>query len=202
MNGMNSVRSSSKSVSERINAWRNQQQVLSPVSITAHQFRSFKFCLAATVVLSVAAACIENGLHPLVLLTLPVIVAALSRADYGRPYLWSERATTVVFSIYAVVASAAIVVINRRFPLPLLIVYFTFGTILARVLARLTDRNVAQLIFLTVGMVLINCILTSHLLYGLILPVYLFALMAALALFDAARSKQAASKNYEPLPEP
>ncbi len=202
MNGMNSIRSSSKSVSERITAWRNQRQVASPVSITAHQFRAFKFCLTTIVVLSVAAACIENGLHPLVLLTLPVIVAALSRADYGRAYLWSERATTVVFLIYLVVVSAAIVIINRRFPLPLLIVYFTFGTILARVFTRLTDRNIAQLIFLTVGMVLINCILTSHLVYGLVLPVYLFGLMASLALFDAARSKQAAGKNYEPLAEP
>jgi protein-glutamine gamma-glutamyltransferase len=202
MNGMNSIRSASKDISKRINGWHDGQPVPSPVSITAHEFRSFKFCLTAIVVLSVAAACIENGLHPLVLLTLPVIVAALSRADYGKPYLWSERATTIVFSIYAVVVSAAIVIVNRRVPLPLLIVYFTFGTVLARVFARLTDRNIAQLIFLTVGLVLINCILTNHLLYGFILPVYLFTLMAALALFDAARSRQAASEASEPFPEP
>jgi protein-glutamine gamma-glutamyltransferase len=202
MNGMNSIRNVSHIISRRIKGWSGRQPIDSRVSITAHQFRSFKLCLTTVVVLSVAAACIENGLHPLVLLTLPVMIAALSRTDYSKPYLWSERATTIVLSVYGLLVALAVVIAYRRFPLPLLIVYFTFGTILARVLTRLTDRNIAQLIFLSVGMILINCILTNHLLYGLMLPVYLFTLMAALALFDAARSKQAASNDADPLPEP
>lgn len=202
MNASTSTHDVSRSLSERIARLRQRDKQVSPVSITPHQFRSFKFCLTAMVVLSVSAACIENGLHPLMLLTLPVIIAALTRQDYRKPYLWSERATTVAFLLYGAVASLAVVLVYGRFPLPLLIVYFTFGTILARVLTPLNDRNIAQLIFLTVGMVLINCILTNHLLYGLILPVYLFAFMAALALFDAARSKQAAGNDADPLPEP
>ena len=200
MDDMTSTNDRSPGIGERLATWRSGKAPVSPVSITPYQFRSFKFCLTAIVVLSVSAACIENGLHPLVLVTLPLIIAALSRSDYGKPYLWSERATTAVFSIYGVVMALAILIVYRRIPLPMLIVYFTFGTILARVLTPLTDRNIAQLIFLTVGMILINCILTNHLVYGLILPVYLFTFMATLALFDAARSRRAASQDADPPP--
>ena len=39
---------------------------------------------------------------------------------------------------------------------------------MARVLSPLTDRNIAQLIFLSIGLILINCILTNHLIFGLV----------------------------------
>jgi len=73
--------------------------------------------------------------------------------------------------------------------LPVFLVYFTFGTLIARALTPLTDRNLAQLIFLSLGMILINCILTSHLLFGLIVPVYFFLLMGTLLSFHLARTQ-------------
>jgi hypothetical protein len=194
---MNSTDSTGAKAISRIWAWRMLRSGPARVSIPPHDFQWFRYSLSSLVGLSIISTCIENGLHPLLLLTLPVIIAALSRPDYGRPFLWSEKVTAAVFTVYAVALFLAILLLVRRVPLPVLLVYFTFGTILARCLSSLTDRNVAQLIFLTVGLVLINCILTNHLIFGAILPLYIFALMVALVQFDMARSRNAAGPAAE-----
>lgn len=168
------------------------------VSIRGSDTRSFRVFAAALVCVSVGATCIENGLHILMLLLLPLMVVALFRRDYARPYLWSERATLVLFSVYIVVFCAALVVTHGALTLPLFMVYFTFGILFVRVMLPLTDRNVAQVIALTVGLILINCILTNHILFGAILPVYLFLLMGTLLLFHLARSRVRAHESTEP----
>ncbi|MDQ7782962.1 MAG: DUF3488 and transglutaminase-like domain-containing protein [Desulfomonilaceae bacterium] len=164
-------------------------------SIAPGQSRAFRYFIAAVLVLSVGAACIENGLHPLVLVLLPLVVAAVFRPDYSRPYIWPERATLVLFCVYVVLFSAAVVLVHGRLTLPKFMVYFTFGILMVRVLSPLTDRNIAQLTALSFGLILINCILTNHIVFGLILPVYFFALMGTLLTFHVAR-------NSPPLGEP
>ncbi|MBI5568648.1 MAG: DUF3488 domain-containing protein [Desulfomonile tiedjei] len=194
---MDGINSTGNSLGERVRRFVTGASVHSPVSVGSRQFTTFKYFLTALVGLSVASACIENGLHPLILLTLPLIVAALSRPDYSKPYLWSERATTVAFIVYAILVCLVILMRVRSIPLPLLLVYWTYGTMVARVLSPLHDRNLAQLIFLTAGLVLINCILTNHMLFGAILPLYLGCLMCALLLFDFARSTKGGSLSRE-----
>ena len=149
----------------------------SSVSILPGRYRAFRYLLATLVSLSIGAACIENGLHPSVLLVLPLVIVALFRPDFSRPFFFSEGVITVLFLLYVPLFSLGILIFYGSLSLPLFVVYFTFGTIMARVLSPLTDRNIAQLIFLSIGLILINCILTNHLIFGLVLPFYLFALM-------------------------
>jgi len=139
--------------------------------------------------ISVGAACIENGLHPLVLLLLPVVAGALLRPDYSRPYIWPERVTLVLFVVYVVLFSVGAFLIYGRLTLPKFMVYFTFGILIVRVLSPLTDRNISQLIALSLGLILINCILTNHIVFGFILPVYFFVLMGTLLLLHLARNR-------------
>jgi hypothetical protein len=160
----------------------------SSVSILPGRYRAFRVLLAGLLSLSIGAACIENGLHPLVLLALPLVFAALFRTDFSQPFFFSEGIITVLFLLYALLFSFGILISYGKLTLPLFVVYFTFGTIMARVLTPLTDRNVAQLIFLSVGLIFINCILTNHLVFGLVLPFYLFALMGTLLAFHLARN--------------
>lgn len=159
------------------------------VSIPPSGSWGFRYFLIALMSISIGSACIENGLHPLLLLLLPVMLAAVARKDYRLPFLWRERVTLILFVIYVVIFSAGIVLVWGRISLPLFMVYFTFGILLVRVLLPLTDRNISQVIALTVGMILINCILTNHLIFGLMMPIYLFVLMATLLLFHLARNK-------------
>ncbi|MFZ5866030.1 MAG: transglutaminaseTgpA domain-containing protein [Thermodesulfobacteriota bacterium] len=160
-------------------------------SIAPGKHRSFKLFLAGLVSLSITGACIENGLNPLALLAIPVIVTALLRSDYSRPFLGTERLLTVLFFLYLVVFSVVLALMQGLFNAPLFLVYFTFGTLLVRAFSPLTDRHMYQLIFLTVGMVLISCTLTNHFLFAALLPFYLFALMGTLLTFLMAKHEDA-----------
>jgi len=168
------------------------------VSVTAAGENVLRYFLIALTILSVSAACLENGLHPGLLVLLPVIAAALWRRDYGQPFVWSERIVTLLFFVYVLVFSAGIVALEGRLALPLFMVYFTFGILMLRVLSPLTDRNLSQVIALSFGLVLINCILTNHLIFGLMLPVYLFVWMGTLLLFQLARNKTLSGEPVEP----
>ncbi|AFM25323.1 transglutaminaseTgpA domain-containing protein [Desulfomonile tiedjei] len=157
------------------------------VSIAPDRYRAFRWSLSAMVAVSIASTCIESGLHPLFLLLLPLIVLALLRRDYGSPFLVSERTGFVLFGIYLVLLVCFAVVFRGRLSLPSLIVHFSFGILMVRVLNVLTDRNVEQVFLLSLGLILINCIITNHILFGLLLPLYLFLFMTSLLLFHAAR---------------
>ncbi len=180
---------------------RNSSPVTSPVSISAKGFRAFRFFLSALIVISVGSACIELGLHPLVCLFLPLVWASLWRPDYSRPFLGSDRVIGVLFLVYVSAFSLGIVLLEGRLSFPKFIIYFAFGTMLVRAFSTLNDRNIAQLIFLSFGLILINCIFTNSLLFGLLLPVYLFALMGTLFLFQLARGKTFFGEAPPPLPE-
>ncbi|MEJ2715836.1 MAG: hypothetical protein P8182_01655 [Deltaproteobacteria bacterium] len=179
---------------------KGRARLMNTFSIASEQDRKFKFCLASLVALSIGAACIENGLHPLLLLAVPVAVAAVLRADYRRPVLWSEKIITVLFLIYLIAFCVWGLLLTAHVSAPVFLMYFTFGTVMVRVLTPLSDRNISQLIFLTVGLVLLNCILTNHLLFAVILVIYLFFLMAALLLFHLAKTRAASGKMMLPLP--
>ena len=77
----------------------------SSVSILPGRYRAFRYLLATLVSLSIGAACIENGLHPSVLLVLPLVIVALFRPDFSRPFFFSERVITVLFLLYVALFS-------------------------------------------------------------------------------------------------
>jgi protein-glutamine gamma-glutamyltransferase len=162
-----------------------------PGSFAAERSPVLKFFLLLLVALSVGAVCIENGLHPLALLALIPVSAALIRRDYDRPYVSSEKFISILLLIYVTAVIIGIVLTQRRLVIPLFMVYFTFGILIARAILPLNNREVSQLIFLSVGLILINCILTNHLIFGLLLPFYLFVLMGTLLVFVLDRSKRA-----------
>ncbi len=177
---------------------RGSQGVTYTYSIEPGESRSFRVFLAALACLSLALACIENGLHRLTLFLIPVIVAALARREYAKPFLWSQRLTLGLFTLYVAVLVVTALTVSGSLFTPTTIAYFTFGVLMVRVLCPLPDRSIAQLIFLSVGMILINCILTNHLVFGLLMPVYFFILMGTLLLFHLARNKTAAGKGVTP----
>jgi transglutaminase-like putative cysteine protease len=185
--------------------WTKQRadgdSVRPPVFSADPRRAAFRYVLAALVEVSVAAVCIENGLHPAALLLSPAILAAILRRDYTRPFLFSERLAARLFIAY-VAALCVAAFVARRVSFPVFLVYFTFGATLVRVLSPLSDRNIAQLIFLTVGLILVNCILTNHVLFAAILPAYLACLMAALALFQVAKAPAAAGLESDAGPAP
>ena len=158
-----------------------------------------KFFLLLLVALSVGAVCIENGLHPLALLALIPVSAALIRRDYDRPYVSSEKFISIFLLIYVTAVIIGIVLTQRRIVIPLFMVYFTFGILIARAILPLNSREISQLIFLSVGLILINCILTNHLIFGLLLPFYLFALMGTMLAFVLDRSKRADQNASSPI---
>ncbi len=151
---------------------------ISTVSVAPGSSPALGYSLFAMVGLSIAAATIENGLHPIMLLALPIAYLALCRNDYGQPFLWSETMGTVLFFLYVPAFCLIMLLFRASVSLPFFIVYFTFGILMVRVLSPLTDRNIWQVVFLSLGLVLVNCILTNHMIFGLILPFYLFSLMA------------------------
>lgn len=171
---------------------------ISEVSIRPGRGRIFKYFLFSLVALSVAAATIENGLNVLVLTTLPVIAFAVLRKDYSIPFLWSERVGTILFFTYVPGAVAIMSLMPGMLSLPSFMAYFAFGLLMVRILSPLTDRNIWQVVFLTLGMILINCILTNHVVFGLLLPVYLFILMGVLLLFHLAVTDSPANESAEP----
>ncbi len=162
-----------------------------PSSFAAERSSVLKFFLLLLVALSVGAVCIENGLHPIALLALIPVSAALIRRDYDQPYVSSEKFISILLLIYVAAVIIGIVLIQRRIVIPLFMVYFTFGILIARAILPLNNRAISQLIFLSVGLILINCILTNHLIFGLLLPFYLFVLMGTLLVFLLDRSKRA-----------
>ena len=162
-----------------------------PSSFAAERSSVLKFFLLLLVALSVGAVCIENGLHPIALLVLIPVSAALIRRDYDQAYVSSEKVITIVLLIYVAAVIIGIVLIQRRIIIPLFMVYFTFGILIARAILPLNNRAISQLSFLSVGLILINCILTNHLIFGLLLPFYLFVLMGTLLVFLLDRSKRA-----------
>jgi hypothetical protein len=178
---------------------RGTENIASPAS--AETSRVLKLFLTALVALSVAAVCIENGLDPLALIALLPICAALMRRDYDRPYIWSETFISGLLVVYVAAVVIGILVVQRRLVIPSFMVYFTFGILIARTLSPLTNRSIPQLIFLSVGLILINCILTNHLIFGLLLPFYLFVLMGTLMAFLLDKAKRAsvgAVDSHEP----
>jgi protein-glutamine gamma-glutamyltransferase len=171
------------------------------ISTTSMAFgtnRALRYFLFVTVSLSIAAATIENGLHPLVLLVLPVVYLALCRRDYGEPFLWSETMGSVLFFLYVPAFCLLAFLFRAAVSLPFFIVYFTFGILMVRVLSPLTDRNIWQVIFLSLGLIFVNCILTNDMLFGLILPFYLFSLMSTLLFFHLARYRALSGCTTEP----
>lgn len=160
----------------------------SQFSISGSRCIQLRYFLTALVSLSIAAACIENGLHPLVLLAVPFIYVALTRPDVTKSFIFSEKAWTVILLLYIAVLPGAVKMLKGWLSMPLFFVYFTFGTLLVRVVSPLSDRHVSQIVFLTAGLTIINCILTNDMLFGLLLPFYLFALMATLLFFHLAQN--------------
>lgn len=159
---------------------------ISKVSILPGRGRAFKFFLFSMLGISIGAATIENGLSLFTLLSLPLLYMAIFRSDYSKPFLWSETVGTVIFFIYLPGFVLFSQLFALSFSLPVFLVYFTFGLLIVRALSPFTDRNIWQIIFLSVGLILINCILTNHLIFGLVLPLYLFALLGTLLLFHLA----------------
>lgn len=163
---------------------------LSRVSIPLDAYKEFRYSLIALVVLSAVVASIEGGIHPIILVaSIPLLVASLLRKDYSKPFVLPEKVVAGLLLLYVAIVYLSLQAVHGGLSLPVFLVYFAFGTVVARAVCPLTDRNIAQLIFLTLGLILINCILTNHMLFGLLLPVYLFALMATLFLFQLARSR-------------
>ncbi len=171
------------------------------VSLAPGKHKLFKWFLTGCVSIAIASTCIENGLHPLLLLLMPVIAAGLLRDDYGREFFLSQKTTFVFLMVYVSLLGIAALAFRGTFGLPISMVYFTFGVLIVRVLGPLTDRNVEQLILLTLGLVLINCIITNHMLFGIMLPVYLFTLMGSLLLFHAARTPGFGQETFDPASE-
>jgi protein-glutamine gamma-glutamyltransferase len=171
---------------------------ISTVSVTAGNDRAFRYFLFATVAIAIVAATIENGLHSIMLLVLPIAYLALCREEYGAPFLWSETMGTVLFFVYVPTFCLVMLLVQASVSLPFFIVYFTFGILMVRVLSPLTDRNIWQVIFLSLGLVLVNCILTNHMIFGLLLPFYLFSLMATLLFFHLARYRAFSGRVTEP----
>ena len=159
------------------------------VSIEPGQRRALKYCLAATVVFSVLPGFIETeeALHRAMMLFLPLAAAGLLRSDYGKPFLLTERWATVLLVVYVVIFSLVVALFVGNLTLPVFLAYFSFGTMIARIMGRLTDRYIYQLLFLSIGLTLINCILTNHILFALILPLYVFSLMGSLLGLHRAR---------------
>ncbi|MBI5248043.1 MAG: DUF3488 domain-containing protein [Desulfomonile tiedjei] len=170
----------------------------STVSVVPGKHKVFKWFLTTCVIIAIASTCIENGLHPLLLLLLPVIAAGLLRDDYGREFFLSQKTSFIFFFIYVVLLAIAALSFRSSFTLPISMVYFTFGVLIVRVLTPLTDRNVEQLILLSLGLILVNCIITNHLVFGIMLPVYLFSLMGTLMLFHLARTPARAQESFDP----
>lgn len=173
-----------------------------PVSIQPED-RTFRYCLVIAVILSSIGSTIQvilatdeagltSGLHPIALIFLPLAIGAVLRRDYSSPFLFSETYLVPFFALYVIAYSAVLGAILGGLNLPAFLVYFTYGTLIIRSMSKLHDRNVYQLVFLTVGMTLVNCILTNHMLYALALPVYLFALLGSLMTFSSARHRRAA----------
>jgi transglutaminase-like putative cysteine protease len=165
----------------------------SPVSITPEHTGLLRFFLCALFILSSTSACIENGLHPLVLLFVPLVVAALFRRDYSRPFFGNEILLSVAFLIFmtVVIFLAVTGVLKVAFIAPVLIAYMTLGLMMVRAFFRLSDRNIFQFIFLSFGLILVNCILTNHIIFAMILPLYLISLLGALLTFHFARHESA-----------
>jgi len=164
----------------------------SAVSVTYGRYRALRWFLVGMVTFSVIPTALEeNALHPWLLLLLPVAAAGLLRPDYRRPFFWSEAVFTGLFVAYVPAFLSHLWSFNEPLSPPVFLVYFTFGIMMVRCLSPLTDRNLAQLIVLSAGLVLINCIISNHLIFGLILPFYLFSLMGTLVLFHLARSAAA-----------
>jgi hypothetical protein len=153
------------------------------------------------VCLTIGVTTIENGLHPVVLLAVPVVIWALARRDYEKPLFWNEKIFTAIFLIYVIALSLVLISLRMRFWFPVFMVYFSFGTVMVRILSPLTNRSISQLIFLSVGMILVNCILTNHILFGALLPIYLFFLMGTLLLFHLAKASAPAWAFVEPHPQ-
>ncbi len=173
----------------RIGQGRSVSGPAPAISITGDESTTFKTFLAITVGLSLAATCIQNGLPTLFLPAILVVALSLRRSNYARPWFWSERILSIFLIPYVILLSLGVLADEeRRYTLPIFFLFFTSGLIFIRVFSPLTDRNISQLLFLTVGIVLVNCILTNHFLFALILPFYLFALMCTLLLFQIARS--------------
>jgi transglutaminase-like putative cysteine protease len=174
---------------------------ISKVSVLPGRGRAFRWFLFVTLAISISAATIENGLNVLALLFLPLIFAAIFRKNYAAPFLWSEKMGTMLFFLYVPLSLIVTRILPGAFTLPVFIAYFTFGLLMVRILSPFTDRNIWQIVFLSVGMILINCILTNHLVFGLILPVYLFFLLGTLLLFHLASNEEGSESNVAPQKE-
>lgn len=181
--------------------WRRVRQMppsFYTVSLAPGRHKLFKWFFTGCVSIAIVSTCIESGLHPLMLLLLPAIAAGLLRRDYGREFFLSEKSGFVFFIVYMALLGLGALLFRSVFTLPISMVYFTFGVLVIRVMGPLTDRNVEQLILLTFGMILINCIITNHLAFGIMLPFYLFALMGTLMLFHVARTPAPAEECFDP----
>lgn len=165
------------------------KEIEAPISVSPDRHRPLRWFLVGLVSVSVVSACIENGLHPIVLILLPSAVAGLLRSDYSKPLLWSEKPMTLIFIVYTISFSIGSLLLKGSLTLPGFLVYFTFGTIIIRSVLPLPDRNISQVIFLSIGMVLANSVLTNHLLFAAMLPLYLFFVMGSLLLLQKARAE-------------
>ena len=135
-------------VRQRIGKRRRRTVPLSTVSVSGAGSRSFKIFFAAAMTLSLASACIENGLPRLFLAFLPIVAVALYRSDYKRPFFGSERTLTPLIVPYvAILTFIAYMMPDHVLNLPVLLCYFTSGVMLIRAFSPLTDRNISQLIF-------------------------------------------------------
>lgn len=159
-------------------------------SLQGSEHKTAKTLLAITACVSFGVCCIENGLPVFFLIWLPLIFVWLRRDDYTREVLFSEKTLSVLLIPY--IGFTCVWFLSNpdnRLTLPHFFAFFASGVFLIRTMCPLPDRNVSQLLFLSVGLTLVNCILTNHLIFAFALPFYLFFLMAALTYYNNARNQ-------------
>ncbi len=167
-------------------------------SLQGNEHKSAKTLLAITACISFGVCCIENGLPIFFIIWLPFIFVWLRRADYKKGVLLSEKTLGVLLIPY--IAFTCLWYLSNpdnRLTLPHFFAFFASGVFLIRTMCPLPDRNVSQLFFLSVGLTLVNCILTNHLLFALALPFYLFFFMAALTYYNNARNSATRESAFE-----
>jgi transglutaminase-like putative cysteine protease len=143
--------------------------------------------------ISFGVCCIENSLPSFFLILVPFIIVWLRRDDYTRGVFFSEPTLVILIVPYVLFVSLwHLSNPDNSYTLPHFFAFFSSGVFLIRVMGPLPDRHVGQLFFLSVGLTLVNCILTNHFMFALALLFYLFFMMAGLLAFtnakDATRS--------------
>jgi transglutaminase-like putative cysteine protease len=154
--------------------------------------RAMKWFLAVNSTTVLCAAVVENGMNWIALCVAPFLICALLRRNYDQSFVGAERFWTWAVCAYTFATAVGIRSAGVSYWLPIFMVYFASGILVARAAAPLTDRAIAQELCLGFSIVLINCILTNHIVFGALLIPYVFSLMGALLFFQVRKSARRA----------